>query len=152
MNYEIVTLSEKKLAGFNATTCNSAPDMNEVIGGLWKQLFETGTFFTMKNKVNEYSIGLYSNYENGAMGNYDITVGCEVENFDEMPQGMIKKIIPAGNYAKFVIYGDMKEAVAKAWGEIWALPLNRRFTGDFEEYVSVNETGDAEIHIYIAIK
>lgn len=152
MNYEIVTLAEKKLAGFNARTSNDDPNMNSDIGKLWQQLFETGTFFTMKNKVNQYSIGLYSNYENGASGKYDITVGCEVTSFNEIPAGMIEKTIPAGNYAKFVVIGDMKDAVCKAWENIWSLPLDRTYTGDFEEYISTNETGDAEIHIYIAIR
>lgn len=152
MNYEIVKLEEKKLAGFCARTSNAAPDMKETIGGLWKQLFETGTFFTLENKVNAYSIGLYSDYENREMGDYDITVGCEVSDFSKVPEGMTTKTIPAGNYAKFVIFGDMQEAVGQAWAEIWQLPLERTFTGDFEEYVSSNETGPAEIHIYIAVK
>ena len=152
MNYEIVNLSEKKLAGFNARTSNADPTMNETIAGLWKQLFETGTFFSMKNKVNAYSIGLYSDDENGAEGEYDITVGCEVTTYDNMPEGMIQKIIPAGNYAKFVIFGDMQAAVADAWQKIWQLPLERTYTGDFEEYVSTEENGEAEIHIYIAVK
>lgn len=152
MNYEIVKLEEKKLAGFSARTSNSDPTMNETIGGLWDKLFGTGTFFTMKNKVNEYSIGLYSDYENGCMGKYDITVGCEVSDFNDMPEGMIQKTIPSGKYAKFVIIGDMKDAVCKAWSEIWQTPLDRTYTGDFEEYISSEADGTAEIHIYIAIK
>lgn len=151
MNYEIVTLEEKKLAGFNARTSNANPAMNATIGGLWKQLFETGTFFSMKNKVNEYSIGLYSDYENGAEGEYDITVGCEVSSLDEIPEGMISKTIPGGTYAKFVCVGDMQTVVADSWKEIWATPLNRSYTGDFEEYTSTNETGDTEVNIYIAL-
>lgn len=152
MNYEIVKLEEKKLVGFNARTSNDAPDMGSTIGGLWQNLFSSNTFFTMKNKINEYTIGLYSDYENKAMGKYDITVGCEVSSFDEIPDGCTTKVIPAGNYAKFVVFGDMQAAVAEAWGEIWQLPLKRTFTGDFEEYVSHNEDGTAEIHIYIAVE
>lgn len=152
MNYEIVTLSEKKLAGFRARTSNADPAMHATIGGLWKQLFETGTFFSMKHKANAYSIGLYSDYENGAEGEYDITVGCEVTSYEDMPEGMTKKTIPAGHYAKFVIFGDMQAAVADAWQKIWQLPLARTYTGDFEEYISSEADGNAEIHIYIAVK
>ena len=61
------------------------------------------------------------------------------------------KIIPAGRYAKFVVVGDQVEAVGSAWAEIWQMPLKRTYTGDFEEYVSVMEDGQCEIHLYIAI-
>lgn len=152
MNYEIVTLEEKTLIGFTARTCNNDPQMVTVIGGLWKRLFESGTFFTIKNKMNEHSIGLYSNYTDNVDGGYDITVGCEVKSPSELPQDTVIKTIPAGCYAKFIIFGDMVEAVGKAWQEISLLPLPRTFTGDFEEYVSTGENGEAEVHIYIAIK
>lgn len=150
MNYEIVTLNEKTLVGLTARTSNNDPQMTTVIGGLWKHLFEDDTFFAMKNKINEHSIGLYSNYSND--GEYDVTVGCEVSSTSELPQDTVVKMIPAGRYAKFVVYGDMVDAVGKAWQEICTLPLPRTFTGDFEEYVSTEECGESEIHIYIAIK
>lgn len=164
MDYEIVTLEEKIIVGFTAHTANSDPKMGEVIGGLWKRLFEGGTFFTMKNKKNNYSIGLYSGYTEAPMSStqpskdskdsdldYDITVGCEVNSVEDIPTDMVSRTIPAGKYAKFVIFGDMMEAVGKFWQDVWAIPLNRAFTGDFEEYVSTEESGEAEIHIYIAI-
>lgn len=153
MNYEIVTLKEKKIVGLNARTSNADPAMNTVIGGLWQKLFGEGLFTSLPNKVNEYAIGLYSDYENGAIGEYDITIGCEVSSTDNSPEGTVVKVIPQGRYAKFVIFGDMVEAVCRAWSEIWAMDeLNRAFTGDFEEYVDSKEEGDSEIHIYIALK
>lgn len=57
------------------------------------------------------------------------------------------KVIPAGKYAKFSIHGDMVEAVANTWKEIWQTPLDRTFTGDFEEYITMTD-----IDIYIAVK
>ncbi|MEM1484138.1 GyrI-like domain-containing protein [Oscillospiraceae bacterium PP1C4] len=152
MNYEIVTLQKKTLVGLTARTSNNDPQMGKVIGGLWKRLFGENIFATMKNKVNEHSIGLYSNYSSDASGEYDITVGCEVNDAADIPQAAVVKTIPAGRYAKFVMFGDMMEAVGNAWQEIWGMPLERTFTGDFEEYVSTEESGGSEIHIYIAIK
>ncbi|GFI45127.1 hypothetical protein IMSAGC019_00437 [Lachnospiraceae bacterium] len=35
MEYEIVTLEEKTVAGIAARTNNAAPDMGSVIGSLW---------------------------------------------------------------------------------------------------------------------
>lgn len=151
MDYEIVSLEAKTVVGLTARTGNSDPKMNEVIGGLWKRLFGDGLFFSMKNKVNEHSIGLYSNYEDGMTGAYDITVGCEVSGTPELPPDAVVKTIPAGRYAKFVVHGDMVKAVGAAWVEIWNTPLDRAYTGDFEEYVS-QDAEHGEIDIYIALK
>ena len=44
MNYEIVTLPEKKAAGITARTNNHAPDMGSVIGGLWESFYAKGVY------------------------------------------------------------------------------------------------------------
>lgn len=58
--------------------------------------------------------------------------------------------IPAGRYAKFVIHGDMVQAVAAAWQEIWQMDLPRTFQCDFEEYQN-DSMEQAEIHIYVGL-
>ena len=78
MNYEVVELEEKMVAGISARTSNDAPDAGMVIGSLWGRFFEEGIFFNISNKVNEKSIGLYSDYNDENMQEYQITVGCEV--------------------------------------------------------------------------
>lgn len=146
MNYEIVTLKEKIMVGVTARTGNNAPDCTEVIGGLWQKFMENGVWASIQNKANIYCIGLYSDYDETS---YDVTVGAEVtENGN--PE-LTEKIIPAGKYAVFNLKGDVVKDVSSAWSEIWAIPLDRSFTGDYEEYLS-NENGVAEVKIYIALK
>ena len=58
--------------------------------------------------------------------------------------------IPAGRYAKFVVHGDMVQAVGAAWQEIWQMDLPRTFQCDFEEYQD-ERMEDAEIHIYVGL-
>lgn len=149
--YQIVRMEEKKLAGLCARTSNTDPKMGEVIGGLWQKLYQ-GLFHQLPGKVNDRAIGLYSDYENEAEGLYDITVGCEVEASTELPAGVTVKTIPAGNYAEFVVHGDDVQAVAKMWGEIWQMPLERTFTGDYEEYYESKDPNNREIHLFIAVK
>ena len=85
-------------------------------------------------------------------GSYKVTVGCEVTVQEKgIEKDWTVTRIPAGKYARFTVYGDMVKAVAKAWAEIWEMNLNRTWTGDFEEYVDNNMTGNAKIYIYIAI-
>lgn len=106
-----------------------------------------GIWESMKNKANEYCIGLYSNYDFTDM-TYDVTIGAEVTQADTKIN--VKKI-PGGKFALFRVKGDVVKAVSEAWEKIWAIPLERSFAGDFEEYVS-NENGIAEINIYVALK
>lgn len=147
MNYEIVNLEEKIVVGITARTGNNDPECQKVIGGLWQDFMSKGIWESMKNKANEYCIGLYSNYDFNDM-TYDVTIGAEVTQADT--EYDIKKI-PGGKFALFRVKGDVVQAVSEAWEKIWSLPLERSFVGDFEEYVS-NENGIAEINIYVSLK
>ncbi len=146
MNYEIVNLEQKTVVGVSAITGNADPKMGEVIGGLWKKLYQGGVNATIKNKINEYAIGLYSDYSNDQ---YCVTAGNEVSKPEN--DELTVKMIPAGKYAKFFVHGNMEKAVAEAWGEIWKMDLDRSFTGDFEEYLNIDGE-NADIDIYIALK
>lgn len=151
MKYEIVELKEKIVAGVSARTSNAAPDMQQVIGGLWKSFYEDGIYAKLPNKVSEKAIGMYSDYEEGVMGNYDATVCCEVSGTDGLPEGVTVKTVPAGRYAKFVVVGDMVEAVGQFWQEVWNMPLDRSFACDFEEYQD-DCMENATIHMYLSLK
>jgi len=119
MKYEVVNLEEKVIAGISAVTSNNSPKMTEVIGKLWAELYQGGISQSIKNKVNSYAIGLYSDYSGD---NYTVTVGNEISKPEN--DELTVKVIPAGRYAKFSVHGNMVTAVAEAWGEIWteALP------------------------------
>lgn len=143
MNYEIVELKKKTIVGFSARTSNEDPQMGAIIGDLWKQLYTPENTEKIQNRVNAYAIGLYSDYDKEE---YQVTAGFEVSDA-ESGINFTVKTIPAGRYAKFSVHGDMIKAVANSWKEIWETPLDRTFTGDFEEYLS-----QEDIDIYIAIK
>ena len=146
MKYEIINLKEKTVVGVSAITGNDDPEMGSIIGGLWGKLYQDGVNGRIKNKVNEYAIGLYSDY---AKDKYCVTVGNEVSKAED--EELTVKIIPAGKYAKFSVHGHMERAVAEAWEEIWKMDLDRSFTGDFEEYLN-SDYENADIDIYIALK
>lgn len=146
MNYEIVNLKEKILVGLCCETGNSDPEMGAKIGGLWNDFYGKGIHSKIENKVNAYSIGLYSDY---TQDGYTVTVGVQVS--DNQNKDLCEKVIPAGKYAKFSIVGHMVTAVAQAWSEIWKMDLDRSYTGDFEEYLNA-DVEKAEINIYIALK
>lgn len=146
MNYEIVNLEEKIIVGVSAITSNDDPKMGQVIGNLWGKLYEGGINEIIKNKVNEYAIGLYSDYEDNK---YCVTVGNEVSSVEN--EELIVKKIPAGKYAKFSIEGHMQKAVAEAWNKIWQMDLDRSYKADFEEYLNA-DYDNAKINIYILVR
>ncbi|MDU2120966.1 MAG: GyrI-like domain-containing protein [Clostridium celatum] len=146
MNYEIMNLEEKIIVGVSAITSNDDPKMGEVIGSLWGKLYEGGINEIIKNKVNEYAIGLYSDYEDNK---YCVTVGNEVSSVEN--EELIVKKIPAGKYAKFSIEGHMQKAVAEAWNKIWQMDLDRSYKADFEEYLNA-DYDNAKINIYISVR
>lgn len=153
MNYEIVTLQEKVVAGISARTNNHAPDMGQVIGGLWKRFYQGGIYESILDKADEKAVGLYTDYDGGADEDYTTMVCCAVKQEPKHPEYEIRRI-PAGPYAKFVISCNMDRAVAdvaRAWQEIWKLDLPRTFLCDFEEYQDGN-VEHTEIHIYIGLK
>ena len=51
MEYEILDMNEKIIAGLCARTNNSAPDMPQVIGGLWTRLYGEGLHLSMYNII-----------------------------------------------------------------------------------------------------
>ena len=150
MEYEIVNLEAKTVVGVAARTNNNAPDMGKIIGSLWTQFYQNGIYAAIQNKKNEKSLGIYTEYAGREMDDYTVEVACEVTEEKDIPEGTRTLEIPAGKYAKFVVHGNMMQAVADFWGELWKLDLNRSFICDFEEYQDCEEE-NATIHIYIGL-
>lgn len=150
MNYEIVNVEEKTVAGQRIRTSNSDPNMTRSIGELWQGFFANGVYESISHKVNDKSIGLYTNYDGDVHGEYDTMVCCEINPFP-VPIGVDIEIIPAGKYAKFVVQGEMQKAVAEFWTKLWSMDLDRKYSCDFEEYQSGCDMDNAQIHVYISL-
>lgn len=151
MDFERVLLKEKKVVGLIARTNNESPDMGNVIVGLWEGFYGRGIYPSIKNKSNDKALGIYTDYTGKEMDDYSVIVACEVESAHEIPEGTVIRTIPAGTYGKFVVKGNMVQAVAEFWQELWKLDLPRAFVCDFEEYQN-GDMEDAVIHIYIGLK
>lgn len=150
MNYEIVTLKEKTVAGISARTNNTSPDAGAVIGGLWSRFYNDGIYDSITDKANEKALGIYTDYAGDAASDYTVVVACETAKAPQ-DKALSVRQIPAGRYAKFIIHGDMVQAVSGAWQEIWQMDLPRSFQCDFEEYQD-DCMDNAEIHIYVGLK
>lgn len=151
MEYEIVTLEEKIAVGVSARTNNTSPDMGAVIGGLWNRFYNEGVYASIPKKENAKALGIYTDYAGDEKADYTVFVACETA---AEPEGDSFAVchIPAGQYARFIVRGDMVQAVANAWQEIWRMNLPRAFRCDFEEYQNDDMGNGAEIHIYVGLK
>ena len=148
MKYEIVELEEKIVEGIAIKTSNQNVKSIQDIGETWQKLFANGIYEKIQNKVNNKTIGLYTEYEGDYTKPYTFVAGTEVRSKTDNC-----KIIEKGKYAKFVIIGDVQNSIGQAWQEIWNMDLKRKYTCDFEEYQNNSEDmQNQEIHIYIALE
>lgn len=145
MDYEIVNLKAKTVAGVSAKANLNSPEASKVIGKLWES-FYGGVYGSIAEKADEKCIGLYTDYAEN--GDYKTMVCCEVTKDTETAETMI---IPEGRYAKFVICGHIVSAVQEFWQNLWKMKLERSFICDFEEYQG-GDMNDMEIHMYISVK
>lgn len=150
MQYEIVNIQEKTVAGLTIRTKNSDPNMTKDIGGLWEKFFSQGTFASIPNKTSLHTIGLYTNYESNENGAYDMMVCCEVDSVQNLPDGLDVKTISAGKYAKFAVQGGT-QAVGAFWAELWQMQLDRKFDCDFEEYSDSSDSKDMNTEVYLSL-
>ncbi|OOM81257.1 GyrI-like domain-containing protein [Clostridium sp. BL-8] len=151
MDYEIVYLKEKIVTGIKIRTNNNDPAMKNDISNLWKRFLEDGIYQSIPNKRNENIIGLYTNYESNFNGDYDAMICFEVLEEKKFSKKVEVKKITAGKYAKFIIKGNNKEAVAEFWAKLWTMELDRKYTFDFEEYQTDWDMNNREINVYISI-
>lgn len=151
MNYEIVTLEEKIVAGLAARTNNLSPDSGMVIGSLWEKFYGQGVYGALSEKINEKTLGIYTDYAGDEKDDYTVMVACELKEIENIPENTAVKRISAGKYAKFVIKGKMGEIVPAFWQELWQMDLPRAFGSDFEEYQD-SDMENAEVHVYISLK
>ncbi len=149
MNYEIVELEEKVVAGYADITSNDSPDMGAKIGALWQNLFSGQK--EIRGRTNQKAIGLYCDYFKPTQKDYTILVGCQVKDRNDN-NDLAERIIPGGRYAKFTLKGDVVKAVQESWMEIWNTPLDRTWVADFEEYQEDCDGKTGTIFIYIGIK
>lgn len=153
MKYEIVELEEKVVSGIKVKTTNQNGKAIQDIGITWQKLFTGEIYEKIQNKVNNKTIGLYTEYEGDYTKPYIFIAGAEVSQKVESNKEIVSKVIPKGKYAKFVITGDVQNSVGQAWQEIWNMDLKRKCTCDFEEYQNNSEDMQKqEIHIFIALE
>jgi predicted transcriptional regulator YdeE len=161
---EKVAISEMTLTGISFRTSN-----NELTETNFSD-FQNGmrSYFTISPSINHKTSDnlyvVYTNYENDFSSDvmnktYSTFIGNSVfeknEEFDNIT-------IPFQQYVAFEILLDkdvkleeIQNAVGNKWKEIWGdadLQKNRSFLADFEEHISLENSEEYKIKIYVGIK
>lgn len=152
MNYEIVNIQEKIVAGIGVETTNKNMKAMTDIGMLWGKFIGEKIIDSIPMRANEKAIGLYTEYEGDYTKPYKFYCTVEVSSTIEEKDDIVTKVIPSGRYAKFTVKGHMQKVVGEAWEKIWNMDLDRKYSCDFEVYYNDSEDiNNQTIDIYISL-
>ncbi|MYM58308.1 AraC family transcriptional regulator [Vibrio sp. OCN044] len=138
------------VTGFTVRTCNLSEQEASTakIASLWQHFYQQASAH-LEAQSSVY--GVYSNYESGVSGKYDLTVGATRMSPDCL-NGQVELAVPAGKYLVFSAKGEMPATVINLWQEIWTYFADsdclqkRAYSYDYERYLD-----DSSVEICIAI-
>lgn len=146
------------IMGIAASTTNEAECKGDgEIPKLWQRFFQEQVSEKTPAKVDQALYGLYTDYEADVNGRYTMLIGHAVDQHAEMPEGFVKKEVPAAKYLVFTSQeGPITEVVPKLWQQIWNYfeqsDEKRTYTGDFERYDErCMNPEKAVVEVYVAI-
>ena len=157
MEINEIKLASFKVAGISVRTNNA--DENDPskakIMGLYNKFFGENIEEQIPDKLNkDYFMGVYTDYESDANGEYSLLIAKEVSGFENIPDEFQTKEINESKYLKFTNEGEMPGVVFETWKYIWEYfskndKYERAYTTDFEKY---NKTVYNKTEIFISIK
>lgn len=148
-----VKIEPFKMIGIAIKTTNEGQKANKEIAELWQRFMGENILEKIPNKVDYAIYSLYTEYEGDHTKPYTAILGCKVENFEEIPEGMTGKSFDGGTYIKTSVKGDlMKGLIVSHWTKIWEMDLDRAYTADFEVFgEKAQNPSDAEVDFYVAV-
>ena len=118
-----------------------------------ERFFKENVLSKIPNKISEDILALYTDYEGDHTKPYSWILGCEVSSLEQVPEGLVGKVIPRSKYAVFTTKGEFPQGLISAWQDVWKSNLPRSYTSDFELYRSnFNPQQNPEVKVYIAIE
>lgn len=151
MTYTFEKQSEKFFIGLELRTNNE--ECSSAMPAHKERFFNENIYALIPNKINGSIVALYTDYAGDYTQPYSWILGCEVSSLDEVPKGLVGKIIPESNYAVFTTKGTFPQGLITAWQAVWRSNLSRSYTSDFELYPSdFDPDKNPEVKVYIAVE
>lgn len=139
----ITDKKEFKVIGIEVRTTNAGGKGAGDCASLWGRFFAENLLDKIPNKLNpSVNFGLYVDYDkdfNVFEDCYTYIVGTEVSSLENIPEGMVGRVVPASKYAVVTTEGPFPEKIGEAWQYIWQTTtwgtgFKRAFTADMEVY------------------
>lgn len=151
MHHTIENQKKKFFIGFELRTDNQKCSLEMPVHK--DRFFNENILAKIPNKINGNILAVYTDYEGDYTQPYSWILGAEVSSLDEIPAGLVGKVIPESKYAVFTTRGEFPQGLVAAWQAIWQSDLSRSYTTDFELYSSdFDPQRNPEVKVYIAIK
>ncbi len=129
------------------------------IAGIVARVRKDGVLRKLPNRIGPNTYALYTNYKSDYHGPYTYFLGAEVTPGTRAPRGLVKREVPAGEYAMFTGAGSPAiNVVLKLWQHIWSLEeahqIDRAYKTDFEVHHGIDENNDpgGRVDVYIGLK
>lgn len=153
MEPEIIARSEARVVG--VARQYREEDLN--MDTLWSAFRDHVAQIT--NRVGFDAFGIYEEYQEGETGvGFSYVCAVQVADFDNVPKGMITRIIPAHLYAAFRHDGpisSLPETLKYIWGS-WLPKSDYEYVEkpDFELYAPATQPGnpDKTLFLYIPVR
>jgi predicted transcriptional regulator YdeE len=145
------------VVGVTVRTNNTAEASGQgQIPGLWQNAVMGGQLDTIPNKVGDGMVVVYTDY--AANGDFNYTLGVRVSAADKIPDGMVKRTIPAGKYAVVQsAEGAPQEVIPALWQRIGQMKPEemggaRAYQVDFETYPPITDFSNMQTTAHIGLK
>lgn len=151
-NFEVIYKPHMIVIGIECRTSNDNNAGPHDIPRLWQKFYSEDVLSKIPNKASEEVIALYCDYEGDHTKPYSCVIGCPVTSLDQIPSGLVGKLIPASTFAVFHAIGEFPKSLIKAWNTIWQSNLKRTYTGDYEVYGQKFTSPLKEVDVLVAIE
>ena len=128
------------------------------IPDLWQNVMSAGALEQIPNRVGDGYVVVYSDYASDNTGDYNYTLGVRVSSADKIPDGMVKRVVPAGKYAAIQSeQGAPQEVIPALWQRIAQMTPQdlggaRAYQVDFETYPPIADFNNMQMTAHIGVK
>ncbi|MFC4874448.1 GyrI-like domain-containing protein [Negadavirga shengliensis] len=122
-------------------------------GNLWQKFEKEGYAARIPARVGDEVYAVYFDYEGDHTQPFAYFIGCKVRSGVDVPEGMAKLEVPAGDYTLVRAKGKMPDCMVNAWKEVWESDIPRAYGMDFEVYGEKSrDWSNAKVAIYLSVR